>query len=166
MGNTILDDRKFETNTKTVNCSVAHEEVLGWSVTVVDTPGWSVWFGLSNPERVRKEMRRSLSLCRQGSKKAFVLAIPVDSFRESDRKAVEEYLKVLEEQERVVWNRTVVLFTYGEQLSKDTLEEYIEKMGAPLRWVLDRCGRRCCIMDTKTAEDADVTQLLQMVQRL
>lgn len=155
----ILDSGVF--NIKTNKCSVGHGEVLGWSVTVVDTPGWSL-FCLADPGHVRAEMSLSPSLCPQGSKLAFVLAVPVDSFREKDRRAMEEYLSVLGKE---VWRRTVVLFTYGEQL-KGTLESYIEKTGEPLQWVLGRCGYRHCILDTNSAEDTHVAQLLKMVERL
>ena len=156
----ILDSGVF--NIKTNECFVGHGEVLGLPVTVVDTPGWSL-FCLANPGHVRAEMSRSPSLCPQGSKLAFVLAVPVDSFREKDRRAIEEYLSVLGQE---VWRRTVVLFTYGEQLKRRTLESYIKEKGEPLQWVLGRCGYRHCILDTNTAEDTHVAQLLEMVERL
>ncbi|XP_053176094.1 GTPase IMAP family member 8-like [Scomber japonicus] len=160
VGNVILDSGVF--NIKTNECFVGHGEVLGLPVTVVDTPGWSL-FCLANPGHVRAEMSRSPSLCPQGSKLAFVLAVPVDSFREKDRRAIEEYLSVLGQE---VWRRTVVLFTYGEQLKRRTLESYIKEKGEPLQWVLGRCGYRHCILDTNTAEDTHVAQLLEMVERL
>uniref|UniRef100_A0A3B4T336 AIG1-type G domain-containing protein n=1 Tax=Seriola dumerili TaxID=41447 RepID=A0A3B4T336_SERDU len=77
-GNLILDREEFQTNTKTTRCSVGHREVSGWSVTVVDTPGWSL-FGLANPEQVRTEISLSPSLCPVRSRVVFLLAVPVDS---------------------------------------------------------------------------------------
>ncbi|XP_062275136.1 GTPase IMAP family member 4-like isoform X2 [Scomber scombrus] len=159
VGKMILDSGEFK---KTNRCSVGQREVLGWSVTVVDTPGWSQ-FCLADPGQVRTAISQSPSLCPKGNKVAFVLAVPVDSFREKDRRAIEEYLSILGQE---VWRRTVVLFTYGEQLKKRTLEWYIEKMGEPLQWVLGRCGYRHFILDTNTAEDTHVAQLLEMVERL
>lgn len=158
----ILDRGEFQINTKTVRCSVGHGEVAGWSVTVVDTPGWSL-FGLASPEQVRMEIGGSLSLCPMRSKVAFLLAVPVDSFREKDRRAAEKYLSVLGKE---VWRSTVVLFTYGEHLRGKTVEKLVEERGEPLRWLLDRCGRRHCVLDTNTGEETQVTQLLEMVEQL
>ncbi|XP_071327678.1 GTPase IMAP family member 8-like [Trachinotus anak] len=159
-GNLILDREEFQTNTKTTRCSVGHGEVSGWAVTVVDTPGWSL-FNLSNPDQVRTEMRQSLSLCPVGSRVAFLLAVPVDSFREKDRRAVETYLSVLGNN---VWRSTVVLFTYEEELRGKTIEEHIEKKGKKLQWLLDRCSHRHHVFHT--GDETEVRQLLEVVERL
>ncbi|XP_023284182.1 GTPase IMAP family member 8-like [Seriola lalandi dorsalis] len=159
-GNLILDREEFQTNIKTTRCSVGYREVSGWSVTVVDTPGWSL-FGLANPEQVRTEISLSPSLCPVRSRVAFLLAVPVDSFREKDRRAVETYLSVLGDN---VWRSSVVLFTYGEVLRGKAIQKHIEGKGEPLQWVLDRCGRRHHVFHT--GDETEVTQLMQKVARL
>ncbi|KAM7413673.1 hypothetical protein PAMA_020855 [Pampus argenteus] len=161
-GNMILDRGEFQIDTKTSRCSVGHKEVSGWYMTVVDTPGWSL-FSLTNPEQIKAAIGQSLSFCPPGSKVAFLLAVPVDSFKEKDRRAVEKYLSVLGEG---VWRSTVVLFTYGDQLRGRAVEKLIKKRGEPLQWVLDRCGHRHCVFDPITGEETQVTQLLEMVEQL
>ncbi|KAF3693140.1 GTPase IMAP family member 8 Immune-associated nucleotide-binding protein 9 [Channa argus] len=160
-GNMILDKEEFQTDTKTTRCSQGHGTMSGWSVTVVDTPGWSL-FGLANPEQVKREISQSLSLLPVRSKAAFLLVIPVDSFREKDRRAVEMYLSVLGGK---VWGSAVVVFTYGEELRGKTVEKHIETMGKPLQWVLDRCGQRHCVFRNER-DKTEVTQLLEMVKQL
>ncbi|KAL7401185.1 hypothetical protein ABVT39_024369 [Epinephelus coioides] len=161
-GNIILDSEVFQTDMKTTRCSAGHRKVSGWPVTVVDTPGWSL-FGLANPKQVRMEISWSTSLCPARSKVSFVLAVPVDTFREKDRRAVETYLSVLGSD---VWRSTVVVFTYGEELRGRTVENHIGRSGEPLKWVLDRCGRRYQVLDTNTRDKTQVNQLLQMIERL
>ncbi|XP_042337134.1 GTPase IMAP family member 8-like, partial [Plectropomus leopardus] len=161
-GNMILDSDEFQVGMKTVRCSAGRGRVSGWPVTVVDTPGWSL-FGLANPKQVRTEIIRSPSFCPERSKTSFVLAVPVDRFRERDRRAVEMYLSVLGND---VWRRTVVLFTYGEELRGRTVDKHIEKSGEPLRRLLDRCGRRYHVLDTNTRDETQVNQLLEMVEKL
>ncbi|XP_028429486.1 GTPase IMAP family member 8 isoform X2 [Perca flavescens] len=161
-GNMILDRGVFQVDKKTTICSVSHGEVSGRPVTVVDTPGWSL-FGLANPKQVRTEISRSLSLCPVRGKVSFVLAVPVGSFREKDRRAVEMYLSILGND---VWRTTVVLFTYGEELRGRTVEKHIEQSGEPLQWLLDRCGHRHQVLDTNTADETQVSQLLEMVEQL
>lgn len=147
---------------KTSRCSVGHGEASGRAVTVVDTPGWSL-FGLADPEKVRTEIGRSQSLCPAGSKVSFLLAVPVDSFRERDRRAVETYLSVLGD---AVWRRTVVLFTYGEELRGRTVQRHIQEKGQPLQWVMDRCGQRHQVFDTNTGDETQVHQLLELLEQL
>ncbi|XP_035536051.1 GTPase IMAP family member 8-like [Morone saxatilis] len=161
-GNMILDREEFQITRKTTRCSVGHGKVSGRPVTVVDTPGWSL-FGLANPEQVRTEISRSPSLCPVRSKVCFLLAVPVGSFKERDRRAVETYLSTLGDD---VWTRTVVLFTYGEELRGRTVERHIEEKGEPLQWVLDRCGLRHHVFDTNTGDDTQVNRLLEMVEHL
>ncbi|XP_060901984.1 GTPase IMAP family member 8-like [Labrus mixtus] len=162
-GNIILDKEKFEVYQygQTTRCSVGHGTVSGRAVTVVDTPGWSL-YGLANAEEVVTELNQSTSLCPEGSKVTFLLAIPVDSFYEEDRGAVEEFLGTLGDD---VWRSTVVLFTFGEELSGTTLEKHVEENGEPLQEVLKKCGHRHVVFSTETEDVHRVTHLLQMVER-
>ncbi|XP_077962279.1 GTPase IMAP family member 8 [Gasterosteus aculeatus] len=160
-GNTILDREEFRPDTKTTRCTAGHGRASGRAVTVVDTPGWSL-FGLANSKEVRAEVRRSPSLCPQRSRVSFLLAVPVGPFGEKDRRAVEKNLGVLGSQ---VWGSTAVLFTFGEELRGRKVEEHVEESGRPLQWLLDRCGRRYRVLDTRTG-DGGVDQLLEMVEQL
>ncbi|KAI4815929.1 hypothetical protein KUCAC02_006052 [Chaenocephalus aceratus] len=161
-GNVILDSEEFQTDTKTTRCSVRHGEVSGWPVIVVDSPGWSL-FGLANSKQVRTEISRSPSLCPVWSKVMFILTVPVGSFREKDRRAVEMHLSLLGQD---VWRSTVVLFTYGEELRGKTVESHIEQSGEPLQWLLGRCGQRHQVFCTNTGDRTQVQQLLHMVEQL
>ncbi|KAK5617044.1 hypothetical protein CRENBAI_016528 [Crenichthys baileyi] len=161
VGNMILGREEFQTDTKTVRCSAGQAQISGWSVTVVDTPGWSL-FAQANPEQVKREILQSPSFCPAGSKVMFLLAVPVDSFAEKDRKAVETYLSVLGDK---VWRSTVVLFTYGDMLKERTIESYIRKKGESLQWVLDLCDHRHHVCDANTSDTTQVEQLLEMVER-
>jgi len=158
----ILDREEFQSEIKTIQCSSGHAEISGWPVTVVDTPGWSL-FGLANPEQVRSEIIQSPSLCPAWSEVRFLLAVPIGSFREKDRGAVETYLSVLGDH---VWSSTIVLFTYKDALRGRTIENYIKKKGEPLQWVLDRCDYRHYVFDTCTGSKTQVNQLLEMVEKL
>ena len=158
----ILDRDEFQSGTKTISCSASHAEVSDWLVTVVDTPGWSL-FGLANPELVRKEIIRSPSLCPVRSKVIFILAVPVGSFREKDRRAVEMYLRTLGDN---VWRRTTVLFTYGDTLTGKTIDSNIKRNGEPLQWVLDRCDHRYYVCDTNAGDRAQVNRILRKAEIL
>lgn len=157
VGNWILDQEEFEAGVKTSKCRVAQRLVSGRSVTVVDTPGWSLFY-LARPEQVRTEISQSPHLCPQWSKVVFLLVVPLDSFSERDRQATETYLSVLGED---MWRSSVVVFTYGDELRGETVEGYVEREGRPLQWLLDRCGRRHHVFLNRDA--AEVHQLLETV---
>uniref|UniRef100_A0A8C6T6E6 AIG1-type G domain-containing protein n=1 Tax=Neogobius melanostomus TaxID=47308 RepID=A0A8C6T6E6_9GOBI len=115
--NMILDKAQFTSDFKTPQCSVGQGVVYDTSVTVVDTPGWSL-FGLANSEKVKNAISHCPSLCFKGSKVVFLLVLPIDSFKEKDRAAVEMYLSVLGGN---VWGKMLVLFTFGDELGAKQL---------------------------------------------
>ncbi|KAG7218403.1 hypothetical protein INR49_020402 [Caranx melampygus] len=160
VGNWILDREEFEPGVKASSCRVAQGLVSRRSVTVVVTPGWSL-FCLANPEQVRTEISRSPFLCPQWSRVVFLLVVPLDSYSERERRATEAYLSVLGED---TWRRTVVVFTYADELRGETVERHVEREGRPLQWLLDRCGRRHHVFLKRDA--AEVHQLLETVDRL
>ncbi|CAL8350309.1 unnamed protein product [Lota lota] len=159
-GNTILGTTEFQSGRKTVTCAVGNGKVLQWPVTVVDTPGWSL-YGLAKSEQVRQQIQQSSLLCPRKRKVGFLLTIPVDFFKEKDRRAIEENLAVLG---NAVWRRTAVLFTYGCELGGRTIEELIMN-GEPLRWVVERCSHRHCVIDNNKGDETQVSRLLEMVER-
>uniref|UniRef100_UPI0037E82822 GTPase IMAP family member 9-like n=1 Tax=Semicossyphus pulcher TaxID=241346 RepID=UPI0037E82822 len=163
-GNIILEKDEFQLLQygRTTRCSARHGMVLKQPVTVVDTPGWSV-FGMANAKEIKKEINRSPSLCPEGSKVTFLLAIPVDKFVKGDRRAVEEFVSTLRGD---VWRSTVVLFTYGEELRGKTVEKHIEEMGEPLQEVLRKCGHRYVVFDTERGDVNQVKQLLEIVEQM
>ncbi|KAF7644660.1 hypothetical protein LDENG_00218120 [Lucifuga dentata] len=158
----ILDKEEFQSGTKTIRCAVGHGRVSRWSIIVVDTPGWSL-FGLANPEQVRLEIGRSTSLCPTRSKVKFLLAIPMDSFKEKNRRATEKYLSILGDE---VWRRSVVLFTFGHELRGKTIEKHVEEKGGPLQWVLKRCANHYHVFDINTTNQTQICQLLEMMEQL
>lgn len=157
VGNLILNRRNFKTDIKTSRCSVEQGVVSGCSVTVVDTPGWSL-FGLANPEQVKTEICRSPALCPVRSKVVFLLVVPVDSFKEKDRKAVETYVSVLGGN---IWRSAVVLFTFGDELRGRTVERHVKDKGQALQWLMERCGHRHHVFNMTTGDATQVTQLLE-----
>ncbi|XP_035242501.1 GTPase IMAP family member 8-like isoform X1 [Anguilla anguilla] len=161
-GNTILGGRQFESGKKTVCCAEKWGTVAWRRITVADTPGWSQ-YGLANREQVRAEIMRSASLHPHGPR-AFLLTIPVDSFTERNRRAVEEHLGLLGE---CVWRRTLVLFTWGDKLNGRSIGQHIKKMGVALSGLVEKCGNRYHVFNNiNRANDTQVIELLEMVDRM
>ncbi|XP_055003765.1 uncharacterized protein LOC110161949 isoform X2 [Boleophthalmus pectinirostris] len=159
VGNCVLDKKQFKTDTKTSWSTVGQGLVSGSSVTVVDTPGWSL-YGQAKSEKVIKEIQQSRSLCSFGSKCVFLLVIPIDSFTEKHRAKVEKYLGVLGDD---IWGKMLVLFTFGDDLKGKSIEKYITKQGPSLQWVMERCGYRHQVIETSVRCEDQREQLMEKI---
>ncbi|XP_033833251.1 GTPase IMAP family member 6-like [Periophthalmus magnuspinnatus] len=159
VGNQILGKKEFKTDTKTSQNAMGQRLLCGTSVTVVDTPGWSL-YGQAKSEKVKLEISESPSLRSLGSKCVFLLVLPVDSFTEKHRAKVEKYLGVLGDD---IWGKTLVLFTFGDELKGKSIEEYITKQGQALQWVMQRCGHRHHVTETSERHENQREQLMEKI---
>uniref|UniRef100_A0A3B5AZW0 AIG1-type G domain-containing protein n=1 Tax=Stegastes partitus TaxID=144197 RepID=A0A3B5AZW0_9TELE len=148
--NTILGRESSQQSNRTAQCVVGKGVVFGRQVTVVDTPGWWMnYFCNETPVFDQREMVWGLSLCPPGPH-IFLLVIRVDrAFTETYRRAVREHLELISER---IWNRVLLLFSFGDWLGGTTIEQHIESEGEPLRWLVERCGNRYHILNSKTKE--------------
>ncbi|XP_066580134.1 trichohyalin [Amia ocellicauda] len=174
-GNTILGRKQFKTRIvdekweivgETRWCKKGQAEVAGRQVTVVDTPGWCPWYFVqANPELVKQEIVRSVSLCPPGPH-ALLLTIPVGwvFIKEKERRAVQEHLELLSE---TVWRHTIVLFTGGDRLGDTTIEQHIERGGEELQWLVEKCGNRYHVLNNSNRGDGtQVTELLDKIEEM
>ncbi|XDV19280.1 hypothetical protein PO909_024779 [Leuciscus waleckii] len=76
---------------------------------------------------------------------AFVIVLKVEKYTTQEMEALQQRLNTLEE---VVFEHTVILFTFGEQLEGQTIEEFL-KANPQLQELVDKCGGRCPIIDNK-----------------
>uniref|UniRef100_A0A8C6TVD6 AIG1-type G domain-containing protein n=1 Tax=Neogobius melanostomus TaxID=47308 RepID=A0A8C6TVD6_9GOBI len=151
--------------TRTARCHVGDTFVFGRRVTVVDTPGWWCnYFSEETPHFDKREMILSLSLCPPGPH-AFLLVIRMDrAFRDTHRRAVEEHIKLIGKE---IWNRMIVVFSFGDWLGTSTTEQFIESEGKPLQWVVDRCSNRYHILNNKTKGDGfQVRELIGKLEEM
>uniref|UniRef100_A0A3B5AI83 GTPase IMAP family member 8-like n=1 Tax=Stegastes partitus TaxID=144197 RepID=A0A3B5AI83_9TELE len=162
VGNTILGFKEQEDGKRTAQ-SVARRGFVGKTeITLVDTPGW--WKGFpafDTPEAIKEEMMRSLFLCPPGPH-VFLLVIDADaSFNGKHLDAVTTHVELLGEG---VWEHTVIVFTRGDWLGTNTIEEYIEGEGEALQSLVEQCGNRYHVFNNKDANDGtQVTELLETI---
>ncbi|XP_053094020.1 GTPase IMAP family member 8 isoform X3 [Pangasianodon hypophthalmus] len=127
-GNTMLNKDEFAvTGKSTAKCQIGHGEVSGRPVTVIDTPSWWKFFPSQyTPEWIKSEILDS-AFQKHNSPHSILLVIPADtSFKEEQRKVIEENMKILGEQ---VWRHTIILFTWGDMLGDMTIEQHFESEG-------------------------------------
>ncbi|XP_054459007.1 uncharacterized protein LOC129094773 [Anoplopoma fimbria] len=162
VGNSILGSKEQEDGKRTAH-SAARQGFMGETkITVVDTPGW--WKGFSmddSPEAMREEVKLSPFLCLPGPH-LFLLMIDADaSFNAKHLRAVTSHVELLGEE---VWRRTIVVFTRGDWLGTQSVEEYIEGEGEALQSLVEKCGNRYHVMDNKNKDDGtQITELLEKI---
>ncbi|XP_076127006.1 uncharacterized protein LOC143106561 [Alosa pseudoharengus] len=163
-GNTILGRKEFGVSGRTAECVKREGETAGRRITVVEAPGWWKSYTVEQtPERDKREIVLSVSLCPPGPH-ALVLNIYVDkSFTETNRRAVQEHMELLGER---VWSHTIVLFTWGDCLGDTTIEQHIESGGEALQWVVEKCGNRYHVVDNKKSDGGQVTELLEKIEEM
>ncbi|XP_076127486.1 GTPase IMAP family member 8-like [Alosa pseudoharengus] len=163
-GNTILGKKEFSTSGRTAECVKNEGEIAGRRITVVEAPGW--WRNYTveqTPERDKREIVLSVSLCPPGPHALLLLIRVRDSFTETHRQTVQEHMELLGEK---VWSHTIVLFTYGDRLGDTTIEQHIESGGEALQWVVEKCGNRYHVMTNKKSDGAQVTKLLDKIEEI
>lgn len=164
--NTILGrESSMQPLKRTAQCVVEGGAVFGRQVTVVDTPGWWMnYFCSESPIFDQREMVLSLSLCPPGPH-VFLLVVRVDrAFTEKYRRAAQEHLELISER---IWNHVIVLFSFGDWLGSTTTEQYIESEGEPLHCLVERCGNRYHVLNSKTKGDGfQVRELIGKIEEV
>ncbi|KAK6312061.1 hypothetical protein J4Q44_G00177250 [Coregonus suidteri] len=151
--NTILGREHFKVGCHATDCVEGQGKVRGKTVTVLDPPGWlSVGPGsLMSPSA-------------SGVTVVLVVVNVRSSFSHTLRRIVEKHLEALGEK---VWNQTMFLFTFGDWLGDTTIEQRIESEGEPLQRLVEKCGNRYHVLDSKSqGTGAQVTELLEKIEEM
>ncbi|XP_067305736.1 GTPase IMAP family member 8 [Pseudorasbora parva] len=150
---------------RTAQCVKMHGDFAGRQVTVVDTPGWwKNYLVKETPEFQKQEIVLSVAHCPPGPH-AVLLVIRVDAlFKEKHRRSAQEHLELLSER---VWNHTIVVFTYRDQLQEQALGKHIgSEAESLLLWIVEKCGHRYHVLNTERATGTQLTGLLEKIDAM
>uniref|UniRef100_A0A672SEA3 GTPase IMAP family member 8 n=1 Tax=Sinocyclocheilus grahami TaxID=75366 RepID=A0A672SEA3_SINGR len=162
-GNTILGQKEFRSEISvtavTRECSAAHTTVSGRSVTVVDTPE----FTSINTEQSMTEKRRSVYLSSPGPH-AFLIVFPLNKRFTEHEQQIMQQIEMMFGQEAL--KSSIILFTYGDQLKGEPIEELIEKNYVVKRAV-QQCGGRFHVFNNRDQSNREqVNDLLQKIDTM
>ncbi|XP_067311109.1 GTPase IMAP family member 8-like [Pseudorasbora parva] len=164
-GNTILGQKEFNsvmsTSSVTPECSDAHATVSGRSVSVVDTPG--LFDTEIKLEDLMTEIAKSVYISSPGPH-AFLIVFPVNMrFTEQEQK-IPQIIEMMFGQE--VLKYSIILFTHGDLLEGQTVEELIQE-NCRLRDLVDQCGGRFHVFNNKAQNNREqVKDLLQKIDSM
>uniref|UniRef100_A0A672NMR4 Zgc:195075 n=1 Tax=Sinocyclocheilus grahami TaxID=75366 RepID=A0A672NMR4_SINGR len=172
-GNTILGKKVFTTkasaNSVTDKCVSAAGMLDGRKITVIDTPGF---FDTDrDDEEIKSEIVKALTDCAPGID-AFVVVLKVGRYTRQEKEVVQKILNTFKDEHLL--KHTVILFTLGDQLEDQTIEEFV-KASSQLQELVDKCGGRCHVIDNKywnncysgyTSNRVQVKNLLETVDKM
>ncbi|XP_058872078.1 uncharacterized protein LOC117432675 [Acipenser ruthenus] len=163
-GNTILGRKEFKSEASSYSvtnvCQKRDGEVAGRSVAVVDTPD------LLDSERSQPDIQRHVKDCASLSAPgphAFLLTIQTGRFTEEEKRAVETIQEIFG---KGATRHAIVLFTRGDDLENETIEEFVHKNQHLCRLV-NKCGGRYHLFNNrKTSDRTQVTELLEKIESM
>uniref|UniRef100_A0A9J7YTC2 AIG1-type G domain-containing protein n=1 Tax=Cyprinus carpio carpio TaxID=630221 RepID=A0A9J7YTC2_CYPCA len=151
-GNTILGREEFHTEVSsdsvTTVCMKGIGKVQGRSVAVVDTP----------------EIVKCVSLSAPGPH-VFIIVLSVGRFTNEEKNTVDLIKRIFGPSAAQF---SIVLFTRGDELKNETIEQYVEKSkNADLKKLIRDCGNRFLVFNNRDKKDnAQVTWLLNMIEEV
>ncbi|XP_026582133.1 GTPase IMAP family member 5-like [Pseudonaja textilis] len=167
-GNTILGRPAFESHlaakNTTVECQRAQETWKGKTISVLDTPA------LFDAEKTETSLEKQLESCHQMCRTglhAFILVTQVGRFTAEDAAAAKQVRKLFGDKST---SRTIILFTYKEDLGGDDLETYVgEATNKHLCKLIKKCNRCLCGFNNKAEggeREEQVDKLMKMVEEI
>ncbi|XP_058038769.1 GTPase IMAP family member 8 [Ahaetulla prasina] len=167
-GNTILGRPDFKSllaaKTTTVEFQEGHRTWNGRKICVIDTPA------IFDSKQVEKSLEKQLENCHQMCQlgiHAFILVIQVGRFMVEDAVAAKCVRKIFGDESA---SRTIILFTYKEDLGGNSLKKYVEEAkNKNLCELMKKCNHRLCGFDNKAEGDErekQVSELMEMVEQI
>ncbi|XP_048030342.1 GTPase IMAP family member 7-like [Megalobrama amblycephala] len=135
-------------------------EVCGRAVTVVDTPGL---FDTSHSnEEVQQEIMRCFELSAPGPH-MFLLVIAVGPITQEERETL-QLIKMTFGQKAEAY--TMVLFTRGDDLTDQSIEDYIKEGDPHVQKLIHDCGGRFHVFNNKQKDPDQVESLLKKINKM
>ncbi|XP_056308951.1 GTPase IMAP family member 7-like [Danio aesculapii] len=165
-GNTILGRDAFKAGTSsesvTEKCQRATSEINDRRITVVDTPG------LFDTELTNEEIQREISNCISmilPGPHVFIIVLSIGQrFTEESERSVKIIQKTFGQNFLMF---IIVLFTRGDNLMHETIDECLGKPGSVVRKLIKTCKNRYHVFNNNKPEDrTQVSDLLKKIDNM
>ncbi|XP_030259754.1 GTPase IMAP family member 9-like isoform X3 [Sparus aurata] len=162
-GNTILGIKNFESyfslNSLTEKCAKAFGEVDGQPVAVIDTPG--LFDTCEDEEKTVQDIAQSISYASPGPH-IFLVVIRLGKFTEEEKKTVQKIQTIFGEEAD---KYSMVLFTHGDLLEEEPIEELLKK-NKDLQELVSRCNGQYHVFNNKLEDRSQVRELLNKIRNI
>ncbi|XP_063049086.1 GTPase IMAP family member 7-like [Engraulis encrasicolus] len=156
-GNSILGDVHISRASECKALSTEHPR----EIKVIDTP--AIFHSSRHETIITKDIQDCIVLSRPGPH-AFLLVIQIGHFTKEEQNAVRALQEIFGEK---VKDHIIVLFTHGDQLDGQTIEEYVSSGSEGLQKLIRGCGGRFHVFDNKEREGSpQVAKLLKKIDEM
>ncbi|XP_031442843.1 GTPase IMAP family member 7-like [Clupea harengus] len=163
VGNTILGRQVFisrpSANSVTVTCARAGI-VSPRQIEVIDTPG--ILHTERDADYIKKEIVKCIKYSCPGPH-AFLLVIQVGRFTKEEQNAVRALKEICGEKAA---DYMIVLFTRGDDLWGQTINDYVREGHANPREVIRSCGGRYLVFNNHSTERTQVDRLVEKIDEM
>ncbi|KAL0153422.1 hypothetical protein M9458_051260 [Cirrhinus mrigala] len=165
-GNTILRKNVFYSKASsylvTTTCTKRVEKMHGKSVAVIDTPG--LFDPSLTKEQVQEEMMNCISLSAPGPH-AIIIVLNSGKITKEEKVNLDMITKIFGSK---AVDFCIVLYTRGEKLKKQTIEQYVKRYkNDDLEKLIRNCGNRfLAFNNTKKDDQTQVTDLFNMIEKM
>ncbi|XP_056308941.1 interferon-induced very large GTPase 1 [Danio aesculapii] len=165
-GNTILGRYAFKAGISeesvTKETQKATSEINGRHITVIDTPG--LFDTELTNEEIQREIRRCISMILPGPHVFIIVLNLGQRFTQEEATSVKFIQETFGEHSLMF---TVVLFTRGDFLKNQIIDECLGKPGSMVRKLLEMCGNRFHVFNNNQPEDrTQVSDLLEKMDNM
>uniref|UniRef100_A0A8D0A5P7 AIG1-type G domain-containing protein n=1 Tax=Sander lucioperca TaxID=283035 RepID=A0A8D0A5P7_SANLU len=162
-GNTILGREAFESelspSSMTSECQKAKGNVGGRKVAIIDTPG--LFDTNFTQEEVLKRIKMCISLSAPGPH-AFLVVLQLGRFTQEEKETVQMIQTTFGEDAA---KYTMVLFTHGDQLKKQSIEGYISE-SPELQAIIQKCYHRYHVLNNEIKDPKQTSKLLDKIDKM
>nr|XP_017210193.2 GTPase IMAP family member 8 [Danio rerio] len=165
-GNTILGRILFKASLSqesvTKESQSETREINGRHITVIDTPG--LFDTELTNEEIQKEISNCISMILPGPHVFIIVLNLGQRFTQEEAKSVQIIQETFGENSLMY---TMVLFTRGDYMRDQTIEQCLGKPGSPLMKLIETCGHRFHVFNNNQTEDqTQVADLLEKIDNM
>lgn len=157
-GNTILGRKAFAShpsaNSITRECQLQQIQGIDRVVHVTDTPG--ILDTYHDADFIKKEIARCIHVSAPGPH-AFLLVIQIGRFTKEEERSVTALQQLFGEEAS---KYMIVVFTHGDELRGQTIQDYVRRGHVGLQKVIQSCGSRYVVFDNRKMWDRDQVRRL------
>ncbi|KAM8746505.1 GTPase IMAP family member 7-like [Acanthopagrus schlegelii] len=150
LANTIFGESVFKTDDSpesgTSKCQAETRSVNGRNITWIDTPG--LFDTHRSEEEMKPEIMRCIAECAPGPH-AFLIVLKVEKFTVHEQEVIKKMQQYFSEK---AFKYATVVFTHGDELRGQTIEQFVNKRTL-LRDLVKKCGGRCHVVDNRYWKD-------------
>ncbi|CAJ1074264.1 GTPase IMAP family member 7-like [Xyrichtys novacula] len=162
-GNTILGREAFESElspcSQTAECQKAKGTIDGRKVAIIDTPG--LFDTNFTQEEVLRRIKMCVSLAAPGPH-AFLVVLQLGRFTQEEKDTIKMIQTTFGEDAA---RYTMVLFTHGDQLGKQTIEGYVAE-SPDLKALIRTCYNRYHVFNNEIKDPVQTSVLLDKIDKM